>query len=84
MKAKRQKAPRLPTILDSDRLVSVAASMLRRVSVDVENDDTRRFFIPVGLPVKIDLNRVTAVLLRGLARGIELKAARVKRGVRVG
>jgi len=80
-------AARLPpagllTILASDRVVSRAVSLLRRASDDIEKSETRRFFIPRGVPFEIDLNVLGAALLRGLARGIERKNVRDRRGDR--
>lgn len=74
--------PALKMILGSDRFVSHAVTLLRRASDEVENAEVRRLFIPRGVPVKIDLNVLGAVLLRGLARGIEQKSARDRRGDR--
>ena len=68
---------------DSDP-VARAVELLRRASVEVSTSDTRRFFIPRGLPVRFDLNLIGGALLAGLAASIEQRAAVVSRGRRVG
>lgn len=61
---------------DSD-FALLGIDKLRRVSDEILNDDTRRFFIPRGVPIKINMNYVVSLLLRGIADG----AARKLRGL---
>lgn len=70
-------------IPDSDP-VARAVELLRRASVEVSTSDTRRFFIPRGLPLRVDMNLIAGALLAGLAGAIEQRAAVVSRGRRVG
>jgi len=68
---------------DSDRLVGRSVELLRRASRDVLNGDARRFFIPRGTSIKIDLDVLLSVLLAGLASGIECRAKKITRGNRL-
>lgn len=56
---------------------------LLRVSDNIEKSDTRIFFVPRGVPVRINMNRVRALLLRGLAAEIDRRAARCRRDLGV-
>ena len=61
-----------------------AVAALRRVSDDLEKSDTRRLFRPLGLPVDVDLNKVSAFLFRSLAAGILAKQRHTSRTQRKG
>lgn len=66
------------TIRDSD-LRGLVARYVRRVSDAVESSGTRRYFIPAGTRIEIDLNVLGARLLRLLADEVHKQRPRVSR-----
>lgn len=65
-------------------IVDKAIEGLRRASDEVLQSGARRYFVPRGTKIRIDMNIVIGLLLRGLAQGIERRATRKPRKKRVG
>ena len=55
------------------KLARRGAAILRRVSDEIEQSDTRRFFKPHGLPLELDVNKAIGLAFRELARGMDGK-----------
>lgn len=55
------------------------AAGLRRVSVSVAEADTRRYFVPRGTSLRIDLNLLASSVLRQVAAGV-IRAGSRSRG----
>ena len=64
------------SIPERDRLIDHTVQTLRRASDSVKASGARRYFVPRGTRLRIDMNRVLSFVLDVLADGIEARAAR--------